>query len=259
MSLERRYSIQNYRWIKILWEKRNKRYYFLFKNNSKSNDNLALVRVINEPKRGIGKTSLDKIEELAIENETSMYEIIKNADQYIPRIYEASRSFINVIEELKNSEISVPDLIKTVLEKSGYVKALEAENTVEAESRIENLEEFLTVANEFDDEEADKSLNNFLQNISLSSDTDDLEDENDQVTLMTLHSAKGLEYKVVFLIGMEEGIFPGHQSMDNPEDIEEERRLFYVGITRAKEKLFLSFAKRRTIFGSTSYNPLLDL
>ena len=219
------------------------------------NDNLALVRVINEPKRGIGKTSLDKIEELAIENETSMYEIIKNADQYIPRIYEASRSFINVIEELKDSEISVPDLIKTVLEKSGYVKALEAENTVEAESRIENLEEFLTVANEFDDEEADKSLNNFLQNISLSSDTDDLEDENDQVTLMTLHSAKGLEYKAVFLIGMEEGIFPGHQSMDNPEDIEEERRLFYVGITRAKEKLFLSFAKRRTIFGSTSYNP----
>ena len=184
-----------------------------------------------------------------------MYEIIKNADQYIPRIYETSRSFINVIEELKDSELSVPDLIKTVLEKSGYVKALEAENTVEAESRIENLEEFLTVANEFDDEEADKSLNNFLQNISLSSDTDDLEDENDQVTLMTLHSAKGLEYKVVFLIGMEEGIFPGHQSMDNPEDIEEERRLFYVGITRAKEKLFLSFAKRRTIFGSTSYNP----
>ena len=219
------------------------------------NDNLALVRVINEPKRGIGKTSLDKIEDLAIENETSMYEIIKNADQYIPRIYETSRSFINVIEELKDSELSVPDLIKTVLEKSGYVKALEAENTVEAESRIENLEEFLTVANEFDDEEADKSLNNFLQNISLSSDTDDLEDENDQVTLMTLHSAKGLEYKVVFLIGMEEGIFPGHQSMDNPEDIEEERRLFYVGITRAKEKLFLSFAKRRTIFGSTSYNP----
>ena len=219
------------------------------------NDNLALVRVINEPKRGIWKTSLDKIEDLAIENETSMYEIIKNADQYIPRIYEASRSFINVIEELKDSELSVPDLIKTVLEKSGYVKALEAENTVEAESRIENLEEFLTVANEFDDEEADKSLNNFLQNISLSSDTDDLEDENDQVTLMTLHSAKGLEYKVVFLIGMEEGIFPGHQSMDNPEDIEEERRLFYVGITRAKEKLFLSFAKRRTIFGSTSYNP----
>ena len=219
------------------------------------NDNLALVRVINEPKRGIGKTSLDKIEDLAIEYETSMYEIIKNADQHIPRIYEASRSFINVIEELKDSELSVPDLIKTVLEKSGYVKALESENTVEAESRIENLEEFLTVANEFDDEEADKSLNNFLQNISLSSDTDDLEDENDQVTLMTLHSAKGLEYKVVFLIGMEEGIFPGHQSMDNPEDIEEERRLFYVGITRAKEKLFLSFAKRRTIFGSTSYNP----
>ena len=218
-------------------------------------DNLALVRIINEPKRGIGKTSLDKINDLAIENQTSMYEIIKNADQYIPRIYENSRELVNLVEELKESELSVPDLIKTVLDRSGYVKALETENTVEAESRIENLEEFLTVANEFDDEEADKSLNNFLQNISLSSDTDDLEDENDQVTLMTLHSAKGLEYKVVFLIGMEEGIFPGHQSMDNPGEIEEERRLFYVGITRAKEKLFLTFAKRRTIFGSTSYNP----
>ena len=218
-------------------------------------DNLALVRIINEPKRGIGKTSLDKINDLAIENQTSMYEIIKNADKHIPRIYENSRELVNLVEELKDAEMSVPELIKRVLEKSGYVKALEAENTVEAESRIENLEEFLTVANEFDDEEADKSLNNFLQNISLSSDTDDLEDENDQVTLMTLHSAKGLEYKVVFLVGMEEGIFPGHQSMENPEEIEEERRLFYVGITRAKEKLFLTFAKRRTIFGSTSYNP----
>ena len=218
-------------------------------------DNLALVRIINEPKRGIGKTSLDKINDLAIENQTSMYEIIKNADKFIPRIFENSRELVNLVEDLKESEMSVPDLIKTVLDRSGYVKALETENTVEAESRIENLEEFLTVANEFDDEEADKSLNNFLQNISLSSDTDDLEDENDQVTLMTLHSAKGLEYKVVFLIGMEEGIFPGHQSMDNPGEIEEERRLFYVGITRAKEKLFLTFAKRRTIFGSTSYNP----
>ena len=218
-------------------------------------DNLALVRIINEPKRGIGKTSLDKINDLAIENQTSMYEIIKNADKHIPRIYENSRELVNMVEELKDKDISVPDLIKTVLERSGYVKALETENTVEAESRIENLEEFLTVANEFDDEEADKSLNNFLQNISLSSDTDELEDENNQVTLMTLHSAKGLEYKVVFLIGMEEGIFPGHQSMENPEEIEEERRLFYVGITRAKEKLFMTFAKRRTIFGSTSYNP----
>lgn len=219
------------------------------------NDNLALIRIINEPKRGIGKTSLDKINELAIENETSMYNIIKEANNYIPRIYDTSREFVNLIEGFKDSDLSVPDLIKAVLDKSGYIKALETENSIESQARIENLEEFLTVANEFNDEEADKSLNNFLQSISLSSDTDDLEEQDDQVTLMTLHSAKGLEYPVVFLVGMEEGIFPGHQSMENPEDIEEERRLFYVGITRAKEKLFLSFAKRRTIFGSTSYNP----
>ncbi len=218
-------------------------------------DNLSLTRIINEPKRGIGKTSLDNIENMAIENETSMYEIIKNADKYIPRIYSNTRSFIEVIEELKSLDLSVSELIKTVLNKSGYTQSLKDENTVEAETRIENIEEFLTVAIEFEKESADKSLNEFLQSISLSSDTDKLEDTDDMVTLMTLHSAKGLEYPVVFLVGMEEGIFPGYKSMDNPQDLEEERRLFYVGITRAKQSLFLSFAKKRTIFGSTSYNP----
>ena len=113
----------------------------------------------------------------------------------------------------------------------------------------------LTVAQEFDSESADKSLSEFLQNISLSSDTDELQDENDMITLMTLHSAKGLEYKAVFLVGLEEGIFPSYLSIGDENQIEEERRLFYVGITRAKENLFMSFAKRRTIFGSTSYNP----
>ena len=149
----------------------------------------------------------------------------------------------------------VSELITQTLNKTGYTQSLKDENTVEAETRIQNLEEFLTVANEFEKEAVDKSLNEFLNSISLSSDTDQLEETNDMVTLMTLHSAKGLEYPVVFLVGMEEGIFPGYKSMDNPADIEEERRLFYVGITRAKQDLFLTFAKRRTIFGSTSYNP----
>lgn len=218
-------------------------------------DNISLERIINEPKRGIGKTSIDNVREIANQNGISMYQVIKEADKYIPRIYNNTREFINIIEELKSLDVSVSELITQTLNKTGYTQSLKNENTLEAESRIQNLEEFLTVANEFEKEAVDKSLTEFLNGISLASDTDSLEDSENVVTLMTLHSAKGLEYPVIFLVGLEEGIFPGHQSMDNPEDIEEERRLFYVGITRAKQNLFLTFARRRTIFGSTSCNP----
>ena len=218
-------------------------------------DNLSLERIINEPKRGVGKTSIENIENIAAENGISMYQVIKEADKYIPRIYNNTREFINVIEELRGLDVPISELIKQTLNKTGYTQALKNENTVEAESRIENLEEFLTVAMEFEKESADNSLNEFLNSISLSSDTDNIEETDNMVTLMTLHSAKGLEYPVVFLVGMEDGIFPGHKSIDNPEDIEEERRLFYVGITRARNYLYMTFAKKRTIFGSTSYNP----
>lgn len=186
-----------------------------------------------------------------------MYEIIKNAEQYgLNRVYANSREFIQTIEELKEMEpkIQISQLIKETLRKTGYTKALELENTVEAENRIENLEEFLTVAIEFEEQEADATLGEFLEGITLSSDIDNLENEQDSVTLMTLHSAKGLEFPVVFLVGMEEGIFPGCKSIGEPKELEEERRLCYVGITRAKNELFLTCAKRRTIFGSTSYN-----
>ena len=218
-------------------------------------DNFALERIINEPKRGVGKTSIENLREIAEENNISMYEAIKNADKYLPRIYENTKEFVNTIEELKITECSISELIMQVLNKTGYIQALKDENTIEAETRIQNIEEFVTVANEFEKESADNTLVEFLNGISLASDTDNLEESDDVVTLMTLHSAKGLEYPVIFLVGLEEGIFPGHQSMDNPEDIEEERRLFYVGVTRAKQYLYLTFAKRRTIFGSTSYNP----
>ena len=223
------------------------------------NDNLSLKRIINEPKRGIGKTSLDKIELLANERGKSMYEIIKRADEFgLNRVFLNSREFINCIEELKTKqeELSISELIKETLKKSGYTKALENENTQEAENRIENLDEFLTVAIEFEEEEAENTLSGFLEGITLSSDIDDLEDNEDYVTLMTLHSAKGLEFPVVFLVGMEEGIFPGYKSISEPKELEEERRLCYVGITRAKENLFLTCSKQRTIFGSTSYNPV---
>ena len=224
-----------------------------------SADNLSLKRIINEPKRGIGKTSLEKIEALAEQNETSMYEVIKHADQYgLNRVYLNSRDFINIIEELKDKKdkLVISELIKTTLKKTGYTKALEEENTIEAENRIENLEEFLTVAIEFEEEYAENSLSQFLEGITLSSDIDNVEEDEDSVTLMTLHSAKGLEFPVVFLVGMEEGIFPGYKSISEPKELEEERRLCYVGITRAKEHLYLTCSKQRTIFGSTSYNPV---
>ena len=231
-------------------------YLRLIQNGS---DNLSLKRIINEPKRGIGKTSLDKIEQLSEENGIPMYEIIKNAESYgLNRVYLNSREFVNVIEELKSQKdtLTISELIKSTLKKTGYTKALENENTIEAENRIENLEEFLTVAMEFEEEFAENSLSEFLEGITLSSDLDNVEETEDSVTLMTLHSAKGLEFPVVFLVGMEEGIFPGYKSISEPSELEEERRLCYVGITRAKEHLYLTCSKQRTIFGSTSYNPV---
>ena len=220
-------------------------------------DNLSLKRIINEPKRGVGKTSIDNISKLSDSSNISMYEIIKNAADFgLNRVFVNTRDFIEQMEYLmaKKDELKISELIKETLNKTGYTKALENENSVEAETRIQNLEEFLTVAMEFEEESAENSLGEFLEGITLSSDIDGMEDEEDSVTLMTLHSAKGLEFPVVFLVGMEEGIFPGYKSIGEPKELEEERRLCYVGITRARQYLFLTCAKQRTIFGSTTYN-----
>ena len=224
-----------------------------------TSDNLSLTRIINEPKRGVGKTSLDNIEAISMADGVSMYNIIKAADQYgLNRIYGNTREFISVIEELrdKKDSLTVSELIKQTLQKTGYTQALELENTTEAETRIENLDEFLTVAMEFEEEMAESTLSDFLEGISLSSDLDGVEESDENVTLMTLHSAKGLEFPVVFLVGMEEGIFPGYKTIGEPQELEEERRLCYVGITRAKENLVMTCAKKRTIFGSTSCNAM---
>ena len=222
-------------------------------------DNISLKRIINEPKRGIGKTSIDNIQEISEKTGLSMFDVIKHADEYgLNRVKANASEFIETIEYLRGNidQLSISELIKETLNKTGYVKALELENTTEAESRIENLEEFLTVAIEFEEEEAENTLADFLEGITLSSDIDGMEDSEESVTLMTLHSAKGLEFPVVFLVGMEEGIFPGNKSIGEPKELEEERRLFYVGITRAKKFLYLTCSKKRTIFGSTSYNAV---
>jgi len=147
-------------------------------------------------------------------------------------------------------------IVTEVLNKSGYTKALELENTVEAESRLANIEEFLTVVGEFEEEFAENSLAEFLESVTLASDIDGLEETEDSVTLMTLHSAKGLEFPTVFLVGMEEGLFPSYKSIGEQRELEEERRLCYVGITRAKEHLYITCAKQRTIFGSTTCNRI---
>ena len=231
-------------------------YLRLIQNTS---DNLSLTRIINEPKRGVGKTSLDKVAEISNSEGISMFEVIKNADKYgLGRVYSNTREFVQTIEDLqtKKDDMKISELVTKTLQDTGYTKALELENTVEAENRIENLDEFLTVAIEFEEQSAEDSLSAFLEGITLSSDLDNMEDTDESVTLMTLHSAKGLEFPVVFLVGMEEGIFPGYKSITEPGELEEERRLCYVGITRAKEKLLLTCARQRTIFGSTSCNAV---
>lgn len=225
-------------------------------------DNLSLTRVINEPKRGIGKTSLDNVQDLAIQTETSMYDVIKRADEFgLNRVFVNSREFVSQIEELraKKDDIKISDLIKETLNKTGYTKALEDEDTTEAETRLENIEEFLTVAMEFEEQMAENSLEEFLEGITLSSDVDNTDDSEDSVTLMTLHSAKGLEFPAVFLVGMEEGIFPGYKSIGEPKELEEERRLCYVGITRAKQNLFIAVLDKEQYLVQQVVIKFLDL
>ena len=187
-----------------------------------TNDNLSLIRIINEPKRGTGKTSIDSVEQIASTNGISMYEVIKKCDQYgLNRIYPKSRDFINTIEELRQikDNIKISELIKQILIQTGYSAALELEKTDEAESRLQNLDEFLTVAIEFEEQSAENSLSDFLEGITLSSDIDEMEDTDESVTLMTLHSAKGLEFPVVFMVGMEDGIFPSYKSIGDDEEL----------------------------------------
>jgi len=223
------------------------------------NDDISLKRIINVPKRGIGKVTMDKAERLAVNNGVSLYSIIVQAEYFpeLSRAAEKLKAFTEVLARFRTmlSYTNLVEWIKMIMEESGIIQELELEGTVEAKTRIENIREFQSVAVEFvnNSENENPSLEDFLAHISLVADVDDLKDEDDRVVLLTMHSAKGLEYPVVFLTGMEEGLFPSIRSIGSENEMEEERRLCYVGITRAKEKLYLTYAKSRMLFGNTTY------
>ena len=223
-------------------------------------DSLSLLRIINVPKRGIGDASLAKIQAYAAANNVSLFEAVSNAaaiDGLSSRFVSKLDDLAGIIFELMNlaNEAPVEDLINRVLRDTGYLEELENERTPQAQSRIDNLHELISVAQEFAASEEENNLENFLAHVALVSDIDDTELGEDAITLMTLHSSKGLEFPVVFLVGMEEGLFPHARTLMDETEIEEERRLCYVGITRAKEKLFLSSTKMRTIYGNTVTYP----
>ena len=222
-----------------------------------TNDNIALKRIINEPKRGIGNTALDKLDALSSERGLSIFEFIQDSNNLIGfRSAGNIMEFRDMINDLikEKDKIKVSELIKKTLKDSGYEDMLNSEGTKETEIRFDNLMEFIGVAIEFENENAENSLGDFLDSIALVSDVDNLDESTDAVTLMTMHSAKGLEFDNVFLVGMEEGLFPSKRSIEEDAQTEEERRLCYVAITRAKKHLFITNTKKRTLYGSTTYS-----
>jgi len=223
-------------------------------------DNYSFRRIINEPKRGLGDVTISRVESYAESQGISLFQALDSLAE-IPNLtgkYQKElANFKNLIDDLRQSSesLSITDLVDKVLIDSGYLQALRSQKTVEAEVREENLKEFKTVTWQFDQEEQ-ADLNTFLEKISLMSDVDNYDQDANVVTMMTLHAAKGLEFPVVFLVGMEDGVFPSSRSLWEPGQIEEERRLAYVGITRAEEQLYLTCARRRTLFGQVSQNPV---
>ncbi len=226
-------------------------------------DDLAVRRIINVPKRGIGATTLNRVSDYAEAYGISFYDALKQADE-IPSLGKAAakiRPFVTFIQTMRSKlpYLGVSELLREVIEETGYVKELEAEDTEEAQARIENIDEFISKAVSYEENEEQPSLGGFLEEVALVADIDGLEEGNEYVVLMTLHSAKGLEFPKVYLAGMEDGLFPSYMSIvsDNAtEELEEERRLAYVGITRAKKELAITCARQRMIRGETQYNKV---
>ena len=227
---------------------------------SNGKDDLALARIINTPKRGIGEATLGQVQAYGQKTGQSIYEVMEGLeenDQLKIRAQKKISKFVDLIHLLreKAKTKSIPDLMETVLFETGYLKDLQEEDTIESRNRIENLEELVSAAKTYEEEHPEDSLEDFLSSLSLMSDVDKTEDKEEGVQLMTVHGAKGLEFPVVFLVGMEERVFPSGRSLDEDEDnLEEERRLCYVAITRAKKELYISSARNRVQYGKTVAN-----
>ncbi|MBN1688237.1 MAG: UvrD-helicase domain-containing protein [Candidatus Omnitrophica bacterium] len=227
-------------------------------------DDLSLKRILNVPSRGIGKKAFEMLEKFSAEGQISFQEAVHQSDRVTglpPKSQKAIQSFAKMLSRLRKEkkDLSVDEILREVLERSGYLHALEEERTIEAQSRLENIEEFFSVIEDWKDANANDSekltLEAFLESISLMTDLDTWDHGTNILTLMTLHTAKGLEFPNVFMVGLEEGLFPnGNAYTDDLEDLEEERRLCYVGLTRAKERLFLSYARERRLYGARHYN-----
>ena len=228
-------------------------------------DNISYERVVNEPKRGVGPGTVEKIRDFASSQEISLLDASANIllSPVKGKAAQAVYNFANMLLDLREhlDDYTVTELVEAVLEKTGYAAALVAQATLESQARIENIEEFLSVTKNFDespDNSSDESgldkLSRFLNDLALIADTDDGDQESSEVTLMTLHAAKGLEFPVVFLVGMEENVFPLSRASEDEDELEEERRLAYVGITRAEKILYLTNANSRMLYGKTNYN-----
>ncbi|MCY8696191.1 DNA helicase PcrA [Bacillus inaquosorum] len=232
---------------------------------SNPDDDISFTRIVNVPKRGVGATSLEKIASYAAMNGLSFFQAIQQVDfiGVSAKAANALDSFRQMIENLTNMQdyLSITELTEEILDKTEYREMLKAEKSIEAQSRLENIDEFLSVTNNFEQKSEDKTLVAFLTDLALIADIDQLDQKEeesggkDAITLMTLHAAKGLEFPVVFLMGLEEGVFPHSRSLMEEAEMEEERRLAYVGITRAEQELYLTNAKMRTLFGRTNMNP----
>ena len=222
------------------------------------NDNISLIRIVNEPSRKIGVTTVEKVAAVAAQSSVSMFEVMKNADKFeeLSKAAVKLKEFTDLIEGIKAiSDINSPsEILENLYRKSGYETMLLAENSVENQTRIENIHEFIVSAHEYEKSTEEATLSEFLESTALIADVDNYDEELDSVVLMTLHSAKGLEFPCVYMCGMEDGLFPSQRSMFSQDEIEEERRLCYVGITRAKKELYLTYAQRRSMYGGSTYS-----
>lgn len=220
-------------------------------------DELRLRRIINTPTRKIGDKSVETAMQLAVDNGTTLYDVVCHASRYpvLSRTASAMEKFGEMMENLRKLRefVSLSELYDELMDKSGYIRALQLKGGVEEESRIEHIEELKSYIVDYENKTDTPSLGDFLENMALYTDADQSGDDDEAVTMMTMHSAKGLEFPVVFLVGMEEGLFPGFRALDKTDDMEEERRLCYVAVTRAKEQLYLTCAERRMLYGRTQY------